>query len=92
MAKANRDIALKTLGHELRTLRKDARLTQADLSARAGISRDTLSRVENGDSADTAIVQRIAAVLGHHLTIERKPLRAGDMRRRYAHLHTDAEE
>jgi len=89
MAKVNPDIALGALGQELRSLRKAARMTQADLSARAEISRDTLSRVENGDSAETAIVQRIAAVLGHQLTIERKSLRAADMRRKYSHLHEE---
>jgi len=84
--------ALKSMGRSLRDLRKAARLTQAHLVARAGISRDTLSRVENGESAETALVQRIADVLGYQLTVERKPVRAADMRRKYAHLHAqDAE-
>jgi transcriptional regulator with XRE-family HTH domain len=83
------DTTLCELGRQLRELRKSARLTQADLSARAGISRDTLSRVENGGSAETAIVQRVAAALGCQLAIEQKPLRAADMRRNYAHLHSD---
>lgn len=78
---------LRQLGASLRELRKAARLTQSDLVARIGISRDTLSRVENGASAETALVQRIAAALGCRLTIERAPLRAADMRRKFAHLH-----
>jgi transcriptional regulator with XRE-family HTH domain len=89
MTTTRSDMALGELGRQLRELRKSARLTQADLSARAGISRDTLSRVENGGSAETAIVQRVAAELGCQLAIERKPLRAADMRRYYAHLHSD---
>jgi transcriptional regulator with XRE-family HTH domain len=89
MTTTRSDTALGELGRQLRELRKSARLTQADLSARAGISRDTLSRVENGGSAETAIVQRVAAELGCQLAIERKPVRAADMRRNYAHLHSD---
>ena len=56
MTTTRSDTALGELGRQLRELRKSARLTQADLSARAGISRDTLSRVENGGSAETAPV------------------------------------
>lgn len=84
--------ALQQLGSKLRDLRKAANLTQADLVGRTGISRDTLSRIENGGSAETAIVQRISEALGHELTLARKPVRAADMRRRFAHLHSDADE
>jgi len=86
------DTEFEELGRQLRELRKGARLTQVDLCARAGISRDTLSRVENGGSAETASVQRVAAELGCQFAIERKPLRAADMRRNYAHLHSDEED
>jgi transcriptional regulator with XRE-family HTH domain len=92
MTRSTPEPALKSMGRSLRDLRKAARLTQADLVARAGISRDTLSRVENGESAETAFVQRIASVLGYQLTLERKPVRAADMRRKYAHLHAEDAE
>ena len=87
MPKRTENEALRQLGTALRDLRKAARLSQSDLVARIGISRDTLSRVENGASAETALVQRIAAALGCRLTIVRPPLRAADMRRKFAHLH-----
>jgi transcriptional regulator with XRE-family HTH domain len=87
-----RDSALVDLGLRLKEQRKAANLTQAALSARVGISRDTLSRAENGDSVETALVQRLAEALGCRLTLERAPLRAADMRRKYAHLHSEDEE
>jgi len=82
-------IALQRLGSVLRDLRKAAGMTQADLVSRTGISRDTLSRIENGGSAETAIVQRLAQTLGHELALQPRPLRAADVRSRFAHLHTD---
>jgi len=86
------DAALSALGSRLRELRRNAGLTQADLAGRAGIARDTLSRIENGGTAETAIVHRVADLLGHALTIERRELRAADMRSRFAHLHADEDE
>jgi transcriptional regulator with XRE-family HTH domain len=45
---------LLELGERLRSARQEARLTQADLSKRAGIARDTLSRLERGEPVDTS--------------------------------------
>lgn len=85
-------ISLQRLGMDLRELRKSAGMTQADLAQRTGVSRDTLSRIENGGTAETAIVQRLAEALGHELTLQRKVLRAADMRSRFASLHAEDDE
>lgn len=42
------DVALRTIGERLRTLRRDRGLTLADLTAETGISESTLSRLESG--------------------------------------------
>lgn len=48
----------------LRRLRLSKALTQRDLARAAGISRMTISRLEQGSPASTYSVKRIAAVLG----------------------------
>ena len=82
--------ALLELGGAIRAARKRARLTQADVCARALISRDTLSRLERGEPVDTSTLLRIAKSLGYQITLRPAPLRAADMRRKYAHLHSDS--
>ncbi len=79
--------ALLELGDAIRAARKRARLTQADVCARALISRDTLSRLERGEPVDTSTLVRIAASLGYQITLQHAPQRAADIRRKYAHLH-----
>ena len=82
---------LLELGERLRSARQEARLTQADLSKRAGIARDTLSRLERGEPVDTSTLMRVLTALGYRMELQRTRLRAADMRRKYAHLHEDAE-
>ena len=79
------------LGDRIRSARQQAKLTQADLSKRAGIARDTLSRLERGEPVDTPTLMRVLSALGHRLELQRTRLRAADMRRKYAHLHEDEE-
>jgi transcriptional regulator with XRE-family HTH domain len=82
---------LNDLGIRVRTARIAAGLTQAALSARAGISRDTLSRLERGSPVDTRSLCMVVAALGLRVELHRSQLRAADMRRKYAHLHEEAE-
>lgn len=87
--KSTQRTPLLDLGNAIRDARKRAQLTQADVCARAQISRDTLSRLERGEPVDTSTLLRIAAVLGYQITLEPSSLRAADMRRKYAHLHSE---
>ncbi len=82
--------ALRELGGAVRGARKRARLTQTDVCARAQISRDTLSRLERGEPVDTSTLLRIANSLGYLIDLRPAPLRAADMRRKYAHLHSES--
>jgi transcriptional regulator with XRE-family HTH domain len=45
--------ALENVGHRLRLLRKQRRITLADLASDTGISKSTLSRLENGQRRPT---------------------------------------
>jgi transcriptional regulator with XRE-family HTH domain len=82
---------LLELGDRIRSARREAKVTQADLSKRAGIARDTLSRLERGEPVDTPTLMHVLSALGHRLELQRIRLRAADMRRKYAHLHGDEE-
>jgi transcriptional regulator with XRE-family HTH domain len=82
---------LLELGERVRSARQEAKLTQADLSKRAGIARDTLSRLERGEPVDTPTLTRVLSALGYRMELQRMRLRAADMRRKYAHLHEDAQ-
>lgn len=50
----NIDNQTRSLAEHLRTLRTDSGLTLQDLAARSGVSRATLSRIENGEVSPTA--------------------------------------
>jgi transcriptional regulator with XRE-family HTH domain len=59
------DSAAREIGVHLATWRKLQRLTAQQLSERAGISRSTLSKLENGDSSvGFDVVLRVARALG----------------------------
>jgi transcriptional regulator with XRE-family HTH domain len=55
---------LRHLGQDLATWRKLRRLTEAQGADRAGLSRHTVLRLENGDGATLENVLRIARALG----------------------------
>jgi transcriptional regulator with XRE-family HTH domain len=65
---------LLELGAKIKQLRKERKITQADLAKQAGISRATLSKLENGYFAQVSIVvlNDILNHLGYGLDI--KPL------------------
>jgi hypothetical protein len=57
--------AVATLGAQIRRARLRRKITASDLSMRAGISRDTFSRLESGDSGiGVGIVARVLNELG----------------------------
>jgi transcriptional regulator with XRE-family HTH domain len=82
---------LLELGERVRSARRAARLTQVDLCRRAGIARDTLSRLERGETVDTSTLVRVLSAMSMRISLERTQLRAADMRRKYAHVHDDTE-
>ena len=64
----------RTVGHlgmEIRRLRQDADLTQADLAQLAGVSRRWLSQVERGHpGGEIANLMKVARALGLSLRFE----------------------
>lgn len=56
--------ALRQLGEDLATWRRLRHLTVVEVADRAGISRDTVLRVENGEGGALVNVLRIARALG----------------------------
>ncbi len=63
---------LLELGNNVKLLRKERGLTQAQLAIKAGISRATLSKLENGNIAQVSIVtlNDILNHLGYELNIK----------------------
>jgi len=56
---------MKFSGSRLRTLRGEANLTQRELAARAGVSRGTVKRLENGTDVNLTLttLERLADAL-----------------------------
>jgi transcriptional regulator with XRE-family HTH domain len=55
---------LRRIGEELATWRRLRRLTAAQVADRAGVSRHTVMRIENGEGAGMECVLRVARALG----------------------------
>ena len=64
---------LSELGERIKTLRKERKLSQEELAKRAGISRNTLSKLENGYVANISIVtfEKVLNILGYQIDIKR---------------------
>jgi transcriptional regulator with XRE-family HTH domain len=60
---------LAQLGAELRFARIQANLTQADLSARAGVSRQLVNRIETGRNGEISSFITVANALGRRLQV-----------------------
>ncbi len=64
---------LEQLGKTLRTKRKKKNLTQADAGKRAGVARQDISEIENGQFKGSILkVQDYAMSLGFSLSLEIK--------------------
>ncbi len=63
---------LSELGSKIRSLRKEKKISQEDLAKTVGISRNTLSKLENGYIANISIVtlDRVLNVLNYQLDIK----------------------
>ena len=60
----------ETIGAEIRIRRKRLGMTQLDVAEMTGLQRQTISRVESGNSSATiASVERIATVVGLDLIV-----------------------
>ena len=63
---------LSELGKNIKTLRKQKGLSQESLAGQSGISRATLSKLENGYIANISIVttNQILSLLGYEIDIK----------------------
>lgn len=63
---------MQALGRTLRTARKQRNLTQTDLSGMIGMSRATLSGIENGTVNEVGIrkILALCSILGLELTLQ----------------------
>lgn len=63
---------LSEIGHKIQKLRKEKKQSQADLAKTVGISRNTLSKLENGYIANISIVtlEKVLNTLGYELDIK----------------------
>lgn len=81
---------LSDLGAKFRALREELEWTQQRLSLRAGVSRDTIHRLERGEVVDASSLTRLLDAMGQRIAFEKKPaLRAADMRRLFPEVHED---
>ena len=65
---------LSELGDKIKTLRKQKNISQEQLAKMAGISRATLSKLENGyfTKISVATLDRILSILGYSIDISSK--------------------
>jgi len=63
---------LSDIGNKVKELRKEKGINQEELAKAAGISRNTLSKLENGYIANISIVtfDKVLNVLGYQLDIK----------------------
>jgi len=65
---------LSNLGKHIKTLRKEKNLSQEKLAKEVGISRVTLSKLENGYFANVSIatLDNVLSILGYELELQVK--------------------
>lgn len=65
-------MGVEALGRTIRRLRKERGLTQAQLATQVGISRATVSGIENNTIAELGIrkYEKLLNALGHTLTVK----------------------
>lgn len=73
MAKNQNNISF-SIGQQIKIRRKELGVTQPDVAELAGISTNTLYKIETGQTSPTIkVVQKIAEVLGMELRLRIKP-------------------
>ena len=73
--KNHRIMLVDTIGKTIRQRRKALKITQSDLAELAGISVNSLYKIERGEANPTLdLVEKIAEVLGLELKIEVKKI------------------
>jgi DNA-binding XRE family transcriptional regulator len=81
---------LRRLAGDFRALRLRLGWTQQALAKRAGVSRDTIHRLERDGLVELVSLVALLEAMGQQVTFAARPLiRAADMRREFAHLHED---
>jgi transcriptional regulator with XRE-family HTH domain len=89
---ADKHAHLGDLGRRFRALRESLKWTQTRLSARAGVSRDTIHRLERGEVVDASSLVALLDAMGQQIVFAPKPaLRPADMRRMFPEVHEDAD-
>lgn len=61
---------LAAMGTQLRVARMKAYLTQSDVGQRAGVSRQLVSRIEQGCNGEISAYVSVAAALNHRFVLE----------------------
>jgi len=69
---------LEAIGAQLRVARIKAYLTQSDVGQLAGVSRQLVSRVEQGCNGEVSAYVAVAAALNHRLTLEEGAATSGN--------------
>lgn len=83
---------VSAVGLAFRELRRRLGWTQADLAARARVSRDTIHRLEHGSPVDLSSLTELLGAMGHQVAFTETPrVNAAEMRRRFAHLHEEGD-
>lgn len=83
---------LRDLGARFKALRRSLKWTQARLSERAQVSRDTIHRLERGEVVDLSSLTKLLEAMGQRVAFEERPaLRAADMRRLFPEVHEEVE-
>ena len=78
--KKNYDYILKNLGEVISEIRRDRKMTQAQLSIKAGVARSTLSDVEQG-SRNVMIKNLLDVLVALDVPLEYTLLRAAEERK-----------
>jgi len=65
-------MTLYEIGEEIKRMRKQKKITQEILCKTAGISRPTLSKIENGEFANVSVraLDKILVALGYELSLQ----------------------
>jgi transcriptional regulator with XRE-family HTH domain len=67
-------VKLHEIGHKVKVLRLEKKLTQKELSTRCGISRITLGKIERGELGSTSVktLDIILDTLGYEIALKTK--------------------